>query len=87
MIQIIGFIITGFIVGLIARALKPGDDRMSIGKTTLLGIVGALLMGVLGHLFGWYNVGDGAGIFASVVGAIVVLFAYHGMTHRNMLHH
>jgi uncharacterized membrane protein YeaQ/YmgE (transglycosylase-associated protein family) len=74
--SIIGTIIVGFIVGLIARALKPGDDRLGIIMTTLLGIAGALVAKYVGQAMGWYGPNDAAGWIASVVGAIVLLVIY-----------
>jgi uncharacterized membrane protein YeaQ/YmgE (transglycosylase-associated protein family) len=82
MLHFIGFLITGFIVGLIARAIKPGNDRMGLGLTTLLGMAGALIAGWAGRAFGWYSAEDGAGFLMSTVGAIVVLFAYYAITNR-----
>lgn len=70
---IITTIIVGFIVGLIARAVMPGDQKMGIIMTTILGIVGAIVAGYLGQLAGWYQAGEPAGWIASVVGAIVLL--------------
>ena len=70
---IIVTIIVGFIVGLIARALKPGDDKMGIILTTLLGIAGSLIAGYGGQALGWYRPGEPAGWIASVVGAVVLL--------------
>lgn len=67
-------IIVGFIVGLIARAIMPGDQNMGIIMTTILGIVGAVVAGFLGQTMGWYAEGEPAGWIASVVGAIIVLF-------------
>ena len=66
-------ILVGFIVGLIARAVKPGNDRMGIIMTTLLGIAGAFLAGYAGQAMGWYAPGQPAGWIASVVGAVVLL--------------
>jgi uncharacterized membrane protein YeaQ/YmgE (transglycosylase-associated protein family) len=80
MLHIIGFIITGLIVGLLARAVKPGDDSMGLAKTTLLGMVGALIAGWFGHAVGWYNIDEGAGFIAATVGAVVVLAAYYAIT-------
>ena len=77
MLHIIGFIITGFIVGLFARALKPGDDRMSIAQTTALGVIGALFAGWFGRVVGWYQADEGAGLLMSTLGAIVVLAIYY----------
>jgi len=72
--SIIIMIIVGFIVGLIARAIMPGDQKMGYILTTVLGIVGALVAGYLGQALGWYAPGEPAGWIASVVGAIIVLF-------------
>jgi len=72
--DIIIMIIVGFIVGLIARAIMPGDQPMGIILTTILGIVGAIVAGFLGRTLGWYAPGEPAGWIASVVGAIIVLF-------------
>ncbi len=70
---IIVMIIVGFIVGLIARALMPGNQSMGIIMTTILGIVGSVVAGYLGQALGWYASGEPAGWIASVVGAIIVL--------------
>ena len=72
--SIIGTILVGFIVGLIARALKPGNDRMGIIMTTLLGIAGAFIARYLGQAMGLYTATEPAGWIASVVGAIILLF-------------
>ncbi|TFZ01727.1 GlsB/YeaQ/YmgE family stress response membrane protein [Ramlibacter humi] len=70
---IIGTIVVGFIVGLLARAIKPGNDRMGIIMTTLLGIAGAFVAKYVGQAMGWYAEGDPVGWIASIVGAIVLL--------------
>jgi len=74
--NIIWTILVGFVIGLIARALKPGDDSMGIIMTTLCGIGGALLASYAGQHFGWYRQGEPAGFAASIGGAIVLLFVY-----------
>lgn len=71
---IISMIIVGFIVGLIARAIMPGDQKLSLIWTTILGIVGAVVAGYLGSAVGWYAPGQGAGWIGSIIGAIIVLF-------------
>ncbi|MGE8548068.1 GlsB/YeaQ/YmgE family stress response membrane protein [Alcaligenes sp. WGS1538] len=73
---IISMIIVGFIVGLLARAIMPGDQKMGWILTTILGIVGAFVAGYLGQALGWYQPGEGAGWIGSIVGAIIVLFIY-----------
>lgn len=71
--DIIVMIVVGFIVGLIARAIMPGDQKMGIVLTTILGIVGAVVAGYLGRALGWYAPGEAAGWIAAVIGAIIVL--------------
>jgi uncharacterized membrane protein YeaQ/YmgE (transglycosylase-associated protein family) len=86
MLHVIGFIITGFIVGMLARAIKPGDDSMSLGKTTALGMVGAIAAGWFGRMVGWYDAGQSAGYIASTVGAILALTVYYNLTRHNPRH-
>jgi uncharacterized membrane protein YeaQ/YmgE (transglycosylase-associated protein family) len=76
--SIIGTIVVGFIVGLLARAIKPGNDRMGLIMTTLLGIAGAFIARYAGMAMGWYSEGEPAGWIASIVGAIILL-AIFGM--------
>lgn len=71
---IIGTIIIGFIVGLLARFLMPGRDPMGFIFTTLLGIAGALVARFLGQALGIYGPEDAAGFVASLIGALIVLF-------------
>ena len=73
---IISMIIVGFIVGLIARAIMPGDQKLGFIMTTLLGIVGAIVAGYLGAALGFYQAGQGAGWIGSIIGAIIVLLVY-----------
>ena len=68
--------IVGFVVGLIARAILPGEQKLGIILTAVLGIVGALVAGFAGQALGWYQPGQPAGFIASVVGAMVVLWVY-----------
>ncbi len=73
---IISMIIVGFVVGLLARALMPGDQKLGIIMTIILGIVGSIVAGYLGDALGFYEPGEGVGWIGSVVGAIIVLFIY-----------
>ena len=66
MFSIIGTIIVGFIVGLIARALKPGNDKLGLIMTTLLGIAGAFIARYAGQAMGLYTANEPAGWIASV---------------------
>ena len=79
MFGILGWIVFGLIVGVIAKLLMPGKDPGGIIVTMLLGIVGAVLGGYAGRALGMYGPADSAGIFMSIFGAIVVLLVYrHG---------
>ena len=69
-------ILIGFFIGLIARALKPGDDRMGLIMTTLFGIGGALMAKYVGLAMGWYGENDPLGFIAALIGAIVLLTIY-----------
>lgn len=80
--SVLGWILFGFVVGLIARALMPGRDPMGLIGTTVLGIVGALLGGWIGQALGWYGPNEGAGFLAATVGAILVLMVYNGLSRR-----
>jgi uncharacterized membrane protein YeaQ/YmgE (transglycosylase-associated protein family) len=83
MLSFIGTLIVGLVVGLIARAIKPGDDRMGIIMTVILGIAGSLIAGYVGRAMGWYQPGQGAGWIASVIGAIILLVIY-GLIRKRM---
>lgn len=74
--SIVWTILIGFVAGLIARAIKPGNDSMGFIMTTVIGVVGSLAATYIGQAMGWYTAGQGAGFIASVVGAIVLLFIW-----------
>ncbi|MES2512146.1 MAG: GlsB/YeaQ/YmgE family stress response membrane protein [Pseudomonadota bacterium] len=74
--SIIATIFIGLIVGLIARFVKPGDDKLGWIMTIVLGIAGALLAGFAGRALGLYLPGEPAGFIASVIGAVVLLAIY-----------
>jgi len=70
-------IIIGFIAGVIAKFIMPGDNEPSgFILTAILGIVGAFVATYLGQALGWYSPGEGVGLIGAVVGAIIVLFVY-----------
>ena len=59
-------LLIGFLAGLLARALKPGDDKLGFFMTIVLGILGALLARFVGVQLGWYGPGEPAGFIAAV---------------------
>jgi uncharacterized membrane protein YeaQ/YmgE (transglycosylase-associated protein family) len=71
---IIWTIIIGFVAGIIAKFIMPGDNEPSgFILTTILGIVGAIVATYLGQAVGWYEPGQGAGLIGATVGAIILL--------------
>jgi uncharacterized membrane protein YeaQ/YmgE (transglycosylase-associated protein family) len=81
--NILGWILFGFVVGLIARVVMPGRDPLGLIGTTVLGIIGALLAGWIGQAAGWYRADEGAGFISATIGAIVVLAIYHMVAGRS----
>lgn len=81
--SIIGWIVFGLIVGLVAKLVMPGRDPGGLIVTVILGMVGALLGGFLGRMLGWYREGDPVGFIMAVVGAIVLLVLYRMLAGRS----
>ena len=75
--HILWIILIGFIAGVIAKLVTPGENEpKGFILTTILGIVGAFVATYLGQALGWYTPGEGAGLVGAIVGAIIVLFVY-----------
>ena len=72
-------IVLGFVIGVIAKLVHPGKEHMGLIMTILLGIAGSFLAGVIGQAIGWYNAGQGAGLIASVIVAVILLVIYGGL--------
>ncbi len=74
--------IIGFIVGLVARALLPGDQKLGLILTAVLGIAGSFVANLAGQALGFYAAGSTAGFVASVLGAFVLLGLYGMVTKK-----
>ena len=81
--NILGTILLGLIVGALARGLLPGDQKMGWILTCVLGIAGSAIANFVGQALGWYKPGEVAGWFASVVGAVVLLFVVSKVTNKS----
>jgi uncharacterized membrane protein YeaQ/YmgE (transglycosylase-associated protein family) len=79
---IIGWIVFGLLVGIVAKFLMPGRDPGGFVMTIVIGIVGALVGGFIGRAAGWYREGDPVGFVMAVLGAIVLLFLYRMVVSR-----
>ncbi len=76
MLWLIGTILFGLVVGIIAKLLLPGKDPGGMIVTILIGIAGSFIGSFLGRFLGWYSHGEAAGFMMSVVGAILLLIGY-----------
>ena len=75
--SILWTIIIGFVAGVIAKFIMPGENEPTCFiLTAILGIVGAFVATYLGQALGWYGPGEGAGLIGAVVGAVIVLLVY-----------
>jgi uncharacterized membrane protein YeaQ/YmgE (transglycosylase-associated protein family) len=72
----VGWIIIGGLAGMVGKFLMPGKDGGGIIMTIILGIAGAVLMGFLGKLTGWYGAGEGPDFIAAVIGSVILLIGY-----------
>ena len=75
----IGMILIGFFVGLVARAILPGNNKMGFWLTSGLGILGSVVAGFLGQQLGLYTIGEPAGFVASVFGAVLIMAVLGGV--------
>ena len=81
--HIIGWIIFGLLVGVVAKFLMPGRDPGGMIITILLGIAGSFLAHYIGSAAGWYSEGEAVGFIASVIGAIILLLLYRMLFRRS----
>ena len=72
----IGWILFGLFVGIVAKFVMPGKDPGGFIITILLGIGGALIGGYLGRSLGWYGENDPVGFMMAVCGAVLLLIGY-----------
>ena len=74
--SILGWIVFGLIVGVVAKLIMPGRDPGGMIVTILLGIAGALVGGFIGRALGWYGEDDPVGFVMATIGAILLLVLY-----------
>jgi uncharacterized membrane protein YeaQ/YmgE (transglycosylase-associated protein family) len=79
-IQILGLLFIGLVIGALARLLKPGRQRLSMVMTLLLGVCGALIGGVLASLIGTGNIFelDFLGFVFAVIAAVLLVGVAEG---------
>jgi uncharacterized membrane protein YeaQ/YmgE (transglycosylase-associated protein family) len=81
-VQILGLIVVGLIIGALARLIKPGRQKLSILATLALGVVGALIGGVVASLLGTGNIWElnVLGFIVAVVAAVLLVGAAESIT-------
>ena len=82
--DILSWILSGLVIGIIAKLLMPGRDPGGFIVTILLGIAGALLGGFLGRAMGFYGQNESAGWIISILGAVLLLGIYRMMARRRV---
>ena len=80
--SILGTLIIGLLVGIIARLLKPGRSGLGWIMTIILGLAGSVAATYGGQALGVYQAGQPAGFIGAVVGAIVLLFIVEALNKR-----
>ena len=70
-------VLIGFVAGVVAKLLTPGDGPSGFVLTTALGIGGSLAATFLGQAAGLYSAGQSAGFIGAMIGAVVLLLGYH----------
>lgn len=79
----LGWIVFGLIVGIVAKFMMPGPDPGGFILTVLLGIGGALVGGFIGQGLGWYQDDDPVGFLMALIGAILILVVYRQLAGRS----
>ena len=80
---VLGWIVFGLFVGIVAKLVMPGRDPGGLFLTMVLGVVGALVGGYLGRLLGLYGPNDPVGFLMAVCGSILLLVLYRMVDGRS----
>jgi uncharacterized membrane protein YeaQ/YmgE (transglycosylase-associated protein family) len=80
--SLILFLVFGLVVGALARLLVRGKDPRGWMFSMIIGVAGSFLGGLLGRALGWYREGEPAGFVMSLLGAVILVVAYHAITRR-----
>jgi uncharacterized membrane protein YeaQ/YmgE (transglycosylase-associated protein family) len=84
MLSLLGWIIFGLVVGILAKLVMPGRDPGGVLITIGLGIAGAVVGGMVGRAMGFYGQADAAGFLMSLLGAVLLLWLYRQFRTRRV---
>lgn len=79
---IIGFLVAGLVIGVLARLIKPGKQHLSILMTLLLGVAGSVIGGIIAS---WLGTGDimelnVIGFIVAVIAAVLLIGVAEGIS-------
>lgn len=81
LVTLIALVVGGLVIGALARLALPGPDPMSIPMTTVLGIAGSLIGGLVARVF----LGTGGGVIFAVLGAMLLLYLHRRFVQKRPL--
>jgi uncharacterized membrane protein YeaQ/YmgE (transglycosylase-associated protein family) len=81
--SIILFLVFGLVVGALARFIVRGRDPRGFVISMVVGVAGSFLGGFLGRALGWYQDGQPAGFVMSLIGAALLVVAFHAISRRS----
>ncbi len=83
--QILGLIVVGLIIGVLARLIVPGKQRLSMLATLLLGVAGAVIGGVIASLLGTGDIFELniIGFVVAVIAAVLLIGVAEGVSGRS----
>lgn len=81
----IGFIVAGLVIGVLARLIKPGRQHLSLLATLALGLVGSVIGGLIAQLFGTGDIFElnVLGFVLAVVAAVLLIGVAESMSGRS----
>ena len=85
MIQILGLILVGLVIGVLARLIVPGKQRLSLLATLLLGVAGAVIGGFIASLLGTGDIFELniLGFIIAVIAAVLLIGVAEGISGRS----
>jgi len=86
--DLIGFLVFGLVVGALARLIKPGRQRLSVGMTLLLGVAGSLIGGLVASLLGTGDIFELniIGAIVAIIAAVLLIGVFEGAPNRSRSH-
>lgn len=82
MISLLIWCVYGIVVGTVAKAIVPGEERMGFFQTVFLGVVGSYMGGAVAYLLGMANGLAPSGILFGIGGGVVALMAYNKLNNN-----